>query len=65
MHKQEYPYQNLSLTNIKGERWKDITGFEGEYQVSSYGRIKSLSRWRVAGNQGGGYVQSTKVLWRW
>lgn len=26
------------------EIWKDIEGFEGLYQVSSYGRIKSLSR---------------------
>lgn len=24
------------------EIWKDITGFEGNYQVSNYGRIKSL-----------------------
>lgn len=26
------------------EQWKDITGFEGIYQVSDYGRIKALSR---------------------
>ena len=25
------------------EIWKDITGFEGRYQVSSYGRVKALS----------------------
>lgn len=24
----EYPYKNLSLKNIKGERWKDIPGLE-------------------------------------
>ncbi len=27
------------------EIWKDIDGLEGEYQVSSFGRVKSLSRW--------------------
>lgn len=28
------------------ELWKDIPGFEGRYQASSIGRIKSLLRWR-------------------
>lgn len=27
------------------EKWKDISGYEGRYQVSSFGRVKSLSRW--------------------
>ena len=31
------------------EIWKDILGYEGLYQVSSYGRIKSLSRKRNNG----------------
>ena len=31
----------------KKEIWKDIQGFEGKYQVSTYGRVKSL-----ADNQG-------------
>lgn len=26
------------------EKWKEITGYEGYYSVSNYGRIKSLSR---------------------
>lgn len=26
------------------EQWKDIDGFEGVYQVSNYGRVKSLDR---------------------
>ena len=26
------------------EEWKDILGFEGLYQVSNYGRVKSLER---------------------
>src|SRR6185295_14531352 len=31
------------------EEWKDIKGFEGLYQVSSYGRIKSLAKcWKMS-----------------
>lgn len=41
----EFPYQNYSLKNIRGEKWKDIPGFEGLYQLSNYGRLKSLDRW--------------------
>ena len=35
----------LILINIlEMEEWKDIEGYEGLYQVSSYGRVKSLDR---------------------
>lgn len=27
------------------EIWKDIDGYEGKYQVSNLGRVKSLQRW--------------------
>jgi len=27
------------------EKWKNIIGYEGRYQVSSFGRVKSLPRW--------------------
>ena len=27
-----------------GELWKDIKGFEGAYQISNYGRVRSLRR---------------------
>lgn len=33
------------------EIWKDIIGFEGLYQVSSFGRIKSLTRKTIDGKQ--------------
>lgn len=29
---------------FKNERWKDIPGFEGLYQISDYGRVKALTR---------------------
>lgn len=31
------------------ERWADIRGYEGAYQISSEGRIKSLGRWTFNG----------------
>ena len=34
------------------EIWKDIKGFEGRYQVSNLGRIKSLSRIVSTGRNG-------------
>jgi hypothetical protein len=39
-----YPYQDLSLAPIEGERWKDIPGYEDYYMVSDLGRIQSLPR---------------------
>lgn len=35
-------YQNLSLENLPDEEWRDVVGYEGLYQVSNLGRIKSL-----------------------
>lgn len=45
--------QNNAVTNlilswpesIPNEEWKDIRGFEGRYQVSNMGRVRSLDRW--------------------
>ena len=34
----------LDLKDLKNEIWKDIEGYEGLYQVSSLGRIKSIDR---------------------
>ncbi|WP_300685881.1 NUMOD4 domain-containing protein [Chryseobacterium sp.] len=34
---------NHSLENLPGEQWKAIEGFEN-YEISNYGRLKSLSR---------------------
>lgn len=36
--------ENLSLEDIPGEKWVPIAGFEGYYEVSDMGRVKSLSR---------------------
>ena len=36
------------------EIWKDIKGFEGRYQVSNMGRVKSLARYVTIRNKVGG-----------
>jgi hypothetical protein len=60
--KDKYPYQNTSLVNLPKERWKDIPAFEGYYQISNYGRIKSLSREHVMNTPyGGTYISKEKI----
>lgn len=36
--------KNSSINGNKAEAWKDVIGYEGKYQVSSIGRIKSVGR---------------------
>ena len=40
---------------MKGEIWKDIEGYEGLYQVSNMGNVKSLERTVWCGLNGGCY----------
>lgn len=37
-------YQNFSLEDLPNEEWRDVIGYEGLYQVSNLGRVKSLPR---------------------
>lgn len=46
------------------EIWKDIAGFEGEYQVSNLGRIRSLPRVRPH-RCGGSRVVAGQILKPW
>ena len=39
-----YPFE---LEDIEGEIWRDIEGFEGHYQISNYGRVKSFKNGEV------------------
>lgn len=36
---------------MENEIWKDIPGYDGYYQVSSYGNVRSLER-----HTAGGYI---------
>lgn len=41
----KYAYENLSLVDLPEEDWVDAYGFDGIYEVSNLGRIKSIGRW--------------------
>lgn len=37
-------HENLSIESLPNEEWRDVVGWEGLYQVSNLGRVKSLPR---------------------
>ena len=51
----------MGLNQMNKEIWKDVPGYEGIYQVSSYGRIKSLKR-VIMRKDGKPYTQVEKIL---
>tara|TARA_R100001510_G_C7637786_1_gene195673 strand:+ start:552 stop:1196 length:645 start_codon:yes stop_codon:yes gene_type:complete len=54
--------KNLSVQNVDPtEVWKDIPGYEGFYQVSSLGRVKSLAR-NIPHKRHGTIRLKTKIL---
>ena len=55
-------YKNYSLENLDGEEWRDVEGYEGLYQVSNMGRVKSLVREYKSNNgKGTEYIGRTKM----
>lgn len=46
---------------MKNEIWKDVAGYEGLYQVSNEGRVKSLARTYI-GKGGGEYPIKERIL---
>ena len=38
-------YKNLDISDLENETWKDILDYEGDYQVSNIGRVKSFKKW--------------------
>ena len=46
---------------MKNEEWRDVVGYEGLYQVSSEGRVKSLER-KVKHWCGGERIQKERIL---
>lgn len=43
------PYQNLSLQDMPGEVWKDVTDYDGLYKVSNLGRVKTADHINFVG----------------
>lgn len=54
-------YENLSIESLPNEEWRDVVGYEGLYQVSNLGRVKSLPR-RIVYKDGREYFYPSKVL---
>jgi len=54
------------MTNINQqiEIWKDIVGYEGYYQISNLGRVKSLERWVAHKRRGRDFVRE-RILKQW
>ena len=46
---------------MKNEEWRDVVGYEGRYQVSSMGHVKSLER-KVRHWRGGERIQKERIL---
>ena len=46
---------------MKNEEWRDVAGYEGLYQVSSEGRVKSLER-KIPHWRGGERIQKERIL---
>jgi hypothetical protein len=45
MEKRLEPWNDFLLEDREGEEWRDVIGFDGYYQVSNHGRVKSLQRY--------------------
>ena len=46
---------------MKNEEWRDVVGYEGLYQVSDQGRVKSLER-KLPHWRGGERIQKERIL---
>ena len=42
-----FMFNNFTETELTNERWKDIDGYDGAYQVSDLGRVRSLKYGKV------------------
>ncbi len=61
MSKKEYPYQNLSLKDMKREVWEDIPGLDGYFMISNLGRVKRLE-YELIFEDGRVYVKKPQII---
>lgn len=55
-------YKNKNIKNIDGEIWTDAIFFDGRYEVSNFGRVKSLRRWIERKDTGSGYYSKEVIM---
>lgn len=51
--------------DLENEIWKPIRGFEGYYEISTMGRVKSLPRYKKANKHGGKALTKESILKHW
>lgn len=54
-------YKNLSIESLPNEEWSNVVGWEGLYQVSNLGRVKSLSK-RIVYKDGRVYIHPSRIM---
>jgi len=54
-------WKNKQIEDLPNEIWKDVIGYDGFYEISNLGRIKSLPRLRISPTGGEGYTKP-KIL---
>ena len=56
-----FMFNNFTETELTNERWKDIDGYDGMYQVSDLGRVRShkSGEWKMmsGSKDSSGYLQ--------
>jgi len=55
-------WKNHSLTDLEGEIWKDVVGWEGVYEVSNLGRVYSPGRMCVTGPKRNGRREQPECI---
>jgi hypothetical protein len=55
---------SILLDDLEGEIWIDAIGFDGTYEVSNYGRVKSLGRWVSNGKSERWVKDRIRKLWK-
>lgn len=60
LQKADHPWENFDTKNMRGEVWVDLIGYDGVYEVSNFGRIKSLRKW-VNRSTSGGYFSKERI----
>lgn len=46
-YKENILLKRKPFVNFQNEVWKDVVGYEGLYEVSSFGRVKNKATWRI------------------
>jgi hypothetical protein len=53
-------YKNLSLEDLPNEVWRDVVGYEGLYQISSYGRVMCMPK--LCGGEHNHFYSKKKIM---